>query len=510
MTATTRRALHVIAAGAALGVLGDLLLPAEPWGLNLFLWVTALVAAGAWLARRHALPVTADGPWLGLTALLLAAAVLRRDARLLQVLDVVALIGVLSLATLAMRGVQVRLRQVGDYVAAVVRTWIESYVGGLRLVLGDVAWRELPLHGRLAPVRGLALGAVIAAPVLLLFVGLFASADQVFERAVDSVMRVNVLADMAPHVIRTGIVGALAAGYLRELVLGGERRAWPFPALARPGALLATPAERATPVATAVWLVNALFAAFVLVQLRYLFGGAARIEEIAGLTYAEYARRGFFELCWVSGLMLPLLLGAERAVRGAPAAGLRRVLIGARVSLGLLAVIMTSALERMRLYVGAYGLTEDRLYATAGMVFLAVLFAWLAWTALRGRPERFAFGATVQGLAVLAGLHVLNPDAVIVRHNLARPGAERPFDVRYAASLSADAAPALAAALPQLSPADACVAAERLAHWAAGETDWRTWNWSRARARTLGSDPVVQQTLAACPDAPTSPLTPDT
>jgi hypothetical protein len=95
----------------------------------------------------------------------------------------------------------------------------------------------------------------------------------------------------------------------------------------------------------------------------------------------------------------------------------------------------------------------------------------------------------MQCFAVLAGLHVLNPDAFIVKSNLNRPVAERPFDARYAASLGADAVPALLDALPRLSTEDRCIVASRLLdRWVDGENavvDWRSWNWSRARARRL-------------------------
>src|SRR5207253_11344203 len=94
--------------------------------------------------------------------------------------------------------------------------------------------------------------------------------------------------------------------------------------------------------------------------------------------------------------------------------------------------------------------------------YLAGVFAWFAWTTLRGQRPRFAFGALVQGFAVLGALHLVNPDALIVRTNLARPPAERPFDGWYAASLSADAVPLLLQALPRLDPAARCAVAAGL------------------------------------------------
>jgi hypothetical protein len=148
---------------------------------------------------------------------------------------------------------------------------------------------------------------------------------------------------------------------------------------------------------------------------------------------------------------------------------------------------MASALGRMRLYVAEFGLSADRLYATAFMLLLIGVFAWFAWTVLRGTRQGFAFGALMQAFAVLAGLHLLNPDAFIVKTNLNRPVAERPFDAKYAVSLSADAVPVLIDALPRLSAADRCVVVRGLlSRWSgAVQPDWRTWNWSRARARSV-------------------------
>ena len=44
-----------------------------------------------------------------------------------------------------------------------------------------------------------------------------------------------------------------------------------------------------------------LFLAFLVVQPRYLFGGRAVVMGTADLSFAEYARHGFFELVTVSG-----------------------------------------------------------------------------------------------------------------------------------------------------------------------------------------------------------------
>ena len=235
------------------------------------------------------------------------------------------------------------------------------------------------------------------------------------------------------------------------------------------------------PVATALGLVDLLFLIFVVIQLRYLFGGVELIAAATGLTYAEYARRGFFELVTVSALVLPLLAGADWLLRDESREHQRTFRQLAIVLLLLLAVVMTSALARMRLYVGAFGLSEVRVYATAFMLYLAGIFAWFAGTTLRGQGRRFAFGALVQGFAVL--------------------GAERPFDGWYAASLGADAVPLLLDALPRLDERATCsVAAGLLKQRRRLERDdWRSWNFARARARRLLHDQEAHLRAVRCP-----------
>src|SRR3982750_4232254 len=90
-------------------------------------------------------------------------------------------------------------------------------------------------------------------------------------------------------------------------------------------------------------------------------------------------------------------------------------------------------------------------------------------------------------LLVIAALHVINPDAFIVRVNVAHAQAGRGFDAGYATSLSADAVPALIEPLPFLSGSDQRVIAKRISNrWSQSPGgDWRNWNLSRSRALSV-------------------------
>ena len=487
----TRLGLHILAAGTLAGILGDALLRAAPWGLNAFVCTAALVAAAWWLVRRHHVAVTRDALWLAAAALLVASNFVARDATILHSFDVVGLIVLLAAASLSLKGVALRGRQAWQYVHAGIASALNAWLGVFPLLGREVTWSELPSEGRMRQVRGAALGAALAFPLLVVFGGLFTSADNVFGTVVANVFDVD-FRDLLSHVVLFAVWGALVAGYLRGALIRSL-----VPASEGESAL----SLGIIPVATALGLVSLLFLVFVVIQLRYLFGGATLVLAAGGLTYAEYARRGFFELVTASALVLPLLTGADWLLRREPAEHQRTFRQLAIVLLLLLAVVMASALERMRLYVGAFGLSEIRLYSTAFMLYLAGVSAWFGWTTLRGQRGRFAFGALVQGFAVLGALHLVNPDALIVRSNLAHPGSERPFDGWYAASLSADAVPVLLTAYPHLDAAARCAVAAGLLKQRArlDRDDGRSWNFARHTARRLLRDQFARLHADLCP-----------
>jgi uncharacterized protein DUF4153 len=490
----TRLALAVLGAAVGLGVAGDVLLRRTPWGLNAFLCTAGLVAATAWIARRRHRTLSEDAPWLAVTALLLGSNFVARDSDTLRAFDLIGLAITASLASLSIRGVALRGRYAWEYVAAGLTTAATAGVGVFPLLGHDVKWSELPSGGALRPARAAVVGTLLALPLLLVFIGLFASADAVFNRGVKSVLDVD-FESLGSHALVIAFGATLSAGYLWGAVL----RVLPAPALTDDRG----PSLGIVAVGTALGLIVLLFLVFVVIQLRYLFGGAELILRTTGLTYAEYARQGFFQLVAASALVLPVLLGADWAVRNESPPRQRTFRRLAALLLALLTVVMASALMRMALYVDEFGLSEIRLNATAFMVYLAGVFAWFAWTALRAQRRRFAFGALVQGFAVLAGLHLLNPDAFIVRTNLARPAAARPFDGWYAASLSADAIPALLDALPRLDRPAQCRAAQGLLDHSAGlqRDDWRNWNLARRHASRLLRDNGARLVTLACKKA---------
>ena len=383
-------------------------------------------------------------------------------------------------------------------------TSIAACIGVPLLVLGDVEWKEAAGGGRMGRALAIARGSLFAVPPLLVFAALLMQADPVFDKIIKDVFYMD-FTTLLSHLFLIAFFAWVTAGYFR-----GVLYEWDVPVSV--GAPSRTFGIGIIETGVVLGAIDLLFLSFVVVQLRYLFGGHMLVQATTGLTYAEYARRGFFELTAVAALVLPLLLGMHWLLRKDNPRHERTFRALAGFQIVLLFVIIASAAQRMRMYQLEYGLTELRVYTMAFIVWLAVVFAWFAVTVLYGRRERFIFGAMVSGFVAIAALFAINPDALIAHTNLARARQGRQFDARYVASLSADAVPELLAALPSLTPQDQCTVAERLLKRQSRmrQRDWRTWSFSRASAyRIVAEDEAnlhqLTQASGPCGAAGTEP-----
>jgi hypothetical protein len=467
-----RLGLGVLACAVALGLFGDAVFQGRPLGLNAALWAIAFVVALAALLRVGRIPLHQGRRMMAAPLLLFAALLVWRDSPLLQAVNIFAIGGAVALGALRRTERRVAHAEVDDYVAGAVTAGAAVIVGAVELMQRDVPWHELRRGIRGPRVTAVARGVALGFPFLILFGALFAAADAVFENLLSSAVPVLPHA-WWEHVLLLVSITWISAGLLRDLLATREdERLLSVRA--------AAPRLGATELAVALGALNVLFAAFVLVQLRFLFGGRDLVEARVGLTYAEYARHGFFQLVVVAVLVLPLLLAVDAVLRRTPRQ--LRIVRGLSACLvALVGIVMASALERLWLYQQTFGLTELRIYATGVVLWLAVVFAWLCVTVLRGRRHLFATGAMIAGFAATACINVVNPDALIARTNLSRPN----VDMSYLGSLSDDAVPTLVTKVPTLEPSLRRPLARALLQRTAAHESWLSWNSSRSRAASV-------------------------
>ena len=177
--------------------------------------------------------------------------------------------------------------------------------------------------------------------------------------------------------------------------------------LHRPQSPAVSPAEKSPKADGLLFVViltalDALYLLFLAVQSAGLFGGADYLAA-RGLSYADWARSGFFQMVGVTILNLSVLLSALTFSRREGRAWKALRLLSALLAVESL-VLLASACWRITLYVTAYGLSFKRLMTYWGMVMMA-LFLLAALRKVQ-RPD-FSFCRAAFPLA-LAGWLVIN------------------------------------------------------------------------------------------------------
>jgi hypothetical protein len=282
---------------------------------------------------------------------------------------------------------------------------------------------------------------IIAAPIAAVLAALLASADPVFA----SFFNLNL--DLA-QVMRDALfvlVGSLwAAGLLRL-------------AASEPVERVDGPVRRlgVTEALVVLAVLDAVFAAFAIAQALAATGAADQTLRSAGVTYADYARSGFFQLLWVSGITLVVLVLFSRITGFSTRKNRQAFTVLAEVAIILTLLVVLVAFRRLSLYEEAYGFTMLRLYSHIFAAWIAVVFLLLA-VDLAGvmQRRRWFVGATcTTALALLLALNFVNPEGIVVGLNTSHAQSAYMIDSQYLSELSSDATPALLSSRSLLDPA---------------------------------------------------------
>jgi hypothetical protein len=500
---TTARRLLAIA--LLIGLLGEVALDGSAAGINVPL-TTAAVLATAWLVRRRGRAPDPVDAWLPVAALVLSVFVALRADPFLAALDLAGAAAFTAASMAAFSGLAVTRRSLSTVL--VMGAWVieSTLAGAARLTIAArPAPRDTPRTwpAWLGPIVR---GVVLAGPLVLIFAVLFASADPIFRRGFEDVMGFRLdLGALPGRVLFVTGIAWLVAGLLAVAARGlPPLEAASLGAAAPPVApSVVSGFGRSLGLVEAMVVliaVDAIVGLFVGLQLAYLFGGLDTLAA-AGMTYSDYARRGYFELVAAAALAGAVLVFLEYQVIRRP-----RVYLAAALLLVVLTlVVLASAVLRLQLYQDAYGWTELRLYVAVSIVAMAATLVTLALFLATDRTRWLGHVMAVIGLIALIGLNVIAPAAFVAERNLARvidpslvpPDGEADLDGSYLAVLPDDAIPVLVAALPKLSGDEAHRLAALLRDRRdeiAAEPAYRSpfsWNLGRLRA---------QDALASVPD----------
>lgn len=472
-----RRAVATLLLLGVAGVAADALVRVDGVGVAIPLAVLAVGGAvvAATATRRIQVVV------LGLGAVAFASGSAVRASDWLAALDVVAALALLVLgAAFAAEG-RVSDLSAEDLVRRLARglgatVLAPDRFGRMAIAAAAPADRR---WGALITARGAACVVLVVVPVLAVLAGLLALADPVFASWLSAVVG----ADSGGHVVLT-VLGAVVASAVVVVALQA-------PVPRSPERESPVGAVEAIVALAGLVVVYGLFAAS---QGAALVGGDDYVQRQAGVTYAEYARSGFFELLAAAmitgGVLLVVRARCVVLARHAGSTAAR----GWMLTLGLAAVVLTLvsvviAMRRLALYENAFGLTILRFVALAFAIWLAVALVAVAVSFVGvGSGRRWLVPIVgASALLWLAALNLINPAGFVMTHNLERAAAGAPFDVSYADRLSVDAVPALVAGLDRLPADERTRALDVVCDRPPGAGSWAAWNLARRRADTARS-----------------------
>jgi hypothetical protein len=316
----------------------------------------------------------------------------------------------------------------------------------------------------------------LTVPVMIVFLILFASADLVFQKYAAHIFDIELNAAVIAQTVIIAFVTLAFMGAFAYIFGGdGEKLTDMLPG---PKPVHVGNVE----ISILLGSVSALFLLFILVQLVYLFGGVSNISG-QGFTYAEYARRGFFELLTAVMATFAVLWATDNQAAKSATGHTKMFRVLSSTLVIEVIVIISSAFKRLYLYEQAFGFTTLRLYSHTFTIFLAIIFVLFLVKILRNQTESyFALPTFVCAVCFLVAMNLLNPDAFIARQNLDRFQQTGKLDGPYIGGLSEDARSEVKAAVN----ATTGVTKQQLIDSLAARSeppDWQSWNVARRAAR---------------------------
>jgi len=328
------------------------------------------------------------------------------------------------------------------------------------------------------------IGLAISVPLLILIITLLASADRVFKHFIDDISssfgNININ-EFTLQTLLVILITILVFSYTWSFSNSGD-------SLQNQGPLRSIETNRSSldPIIsiTILSVINCVYLVFTSIQFAYIFG-AVNNALPPDFTYAEYARRGFFELLMVTLINFSLLLSSLRLTRKDGKLVARSVQLLHSLLVICTIVILTSAYTRMSLYETAYGFTYLRVLTHSFMMLLGILFIIAFYKIWNERMSLLKPYIVVSIMAYLI-INFVNIDVLITKNNLDRYLETGKLDTQYLRNLSYDTIPQLVNLID-----DEKVSIDIKKYFGeqykalSKKQSWQSFNWSQYKAKQV-------------------------
>lgn len=271
-------------------------------------------------------------------------------------------------------------------------------------------------------VQRIILGIVLAIPLSFVLIGMLASADAVFEAWLDSFVG-TVIVPWNIILVLALITFGFFSSYCGMHYLGANQNTIRNHEIKK---------REPVTVITITAIISLLYLVFSVIQIVYLFLGLGTLPN--GMTYAEYARTGFFQLLFICLLNLLLVVIVKKYIQS------HRVLTTLLVIIcGCTYIMIASSAYRMLLYIGAYHLTFLRIFVLVALAVISLIMVGVIITLFSERFPLFQYSVVVISFLYLC-FSFAHIDSYIANYNLAHmTEATKEETLSYIGTLSTDA-----------------------------------------------------------------------
>ena len=209
-------------------------------------------------------------------------------------------------------------------------------------------------------------------------------------------------------------------------------------------------------------VINLLFFIFIITQFIYLFGDRQTTINL-GIVYSEYARRGFFEMLIIGMFSVLVIFVIKSNISGSRKKILMMLNISLLINSFFNIIVLFSAIQRLNLYTSGYGLSEERFFVYCIIFFFMTIFIFFIITLVTDILKLFISNnshSLISHTALISfvllvlftiGIGFINPDRIIAKVNIDRFLTSNPYynspyllinpdliDVNYLINLSSD------------------------------------------------------------------------
>ncbi|GFZ30221.1 hypothetical protein CSC2_07470 [Clostridium zeae] len=280
------------------------------------------------------------------------------------------------------------------------------------------------------------IGILVSLPLLLILIVLLSSADMVFGYYFDNLTEIfnNInTGELIPHTIITLVVFFYLFAYV-----------WSFKSekkVAERSLKSTVSSWGSVTIITVLIALNILYLIFTVIQFSYLYGGA-NVALPAGFSYADYARKGFFELAAVTCINFIIVLSCVKYINKDNTKLLKLANLLLTILVAFTLNMLFSANFKLTLYETAFGYTFLRVSVHLFMLLLFILCLVVA-TGIWYRKIPIMKSIIVITISMYTIINYLNIDGFIAKKNIERYNETGKVDAYYLTYLSYEAVPYL-------------------------------------------------------------------